>query len=96
MRVSCTTTSLKSGDFCGVCHNEKDPWGLWVKSTHLEWKEGPYAKEGVPCQKCHMTYAKGRNATMANELPDVAQHLFQLACLDQHALFPGALATAED
>ena len=28
---------LSSADFCGTCHNEKDPWGLWVKSTHLEW-----------------------------------------------------------
>jgi hypothetical protein len=25
-----------------------------VKSTQLEWKEGPYAKEGVPCLQCHM------------------------------------------
>ncbi len=66
----------KSADLCGTCHNEMDPYGLWVKSTHLEWKEGPYAKEGVPCQKCHMTYAPGRSASMAVESPDVAQHLF--------------------
>jgi hypothetical protein len=66
----------KTADLCGTCHNEKDPRGIWVKSTHLEWKEGPYAKQGVPCQQCHMTYAPGRNATMAAELPDAAQHLF--------------------
>ncbi|MCK7519926.1 MAG: cytochrome c family protein [Ignavibacteriales bacterium] len=30
---------------------------IWVKSTHLEWKEGPYAKEGVKCHNCHMTNA---------------------------------------
>jgi len=66
----------KSADLCGTCHNEKDPYGIWVKSTHLEWKEGPYAKEGVTCQKCHMTYAPGRNASMGKELPDAAQHLF--------------------
>lgn len=66
----------KSADFCGVCHNEKDPYDIWVKSTHLEWKEGPYAKEGVTCQKCHMTYARSHNASMGPELPDVAQHLF--------------------
>ena len=66
----------RKAEFCGTCHNEKNSFGIWVKSTHLEWKEGPYAKEGVQCQNCHMTYAKGRNATMAGELPDVAQHLF--------------------
>jgi nitrate/TMAO reductase-like tetraheme cytochrome c subunit len=67
---------IKTAEFCGVCHNEKSPYDVWVKSTHLEWKEGPYAKEGVPCQKCHMTYAPGRNATLSQEYPDVAQHLF--------------------
>ena len=39
----------KSGDFCGICHNEKNPFGIWVKSTHLEWKDGPYSKEGIQC-----------------------------------------------
>jgi hypothetical protein len=65
-----------TADFCGTCHNEKDPYGIWVKSTHLEWKEGPYAKQGVVCQDCHMTFAPGRNAAMGPELPNVAQHLF--------------------
>ncbi len=65
-----------SADFCGTCHNEKDPYGIWVKSTHLEWQEGPYAKEGVPCQRCHMTFAPGRSAAMGPDQPDVAQHLF--------------------
>ncbi len=36
---------LASAEFCGTCHNEKDPYGIWVKSTHLEWKEGPYAAQ---------------------------------------------------
>lgn len=68
---------LASGDFCGVCHNEKSPYGVWVKSTHLEWKEGPYAAEGVKCHDCHMTYAPGKSASMAKETyPDVRQHLF--------------------
>ncbi len=62
-------------EFCGNCHNEKNPFGVWVKSTQLEWKEGPYAKEGVPCMQCHMPKAWGKNATMAKE-DMVAQHLF--------------------
>jgi hypothetical protein len=70
------STFHRSSDLCGTCHNEKNPYDIWVKSTHLEWKEGPYAKEGVRCQDCHMTYATGQNAEMAPQLPDVAQHLF--------------------
>lgn len=66
---------LTTAEFCGTCHNEMSPYGVWVKSTQLEWKEGPYAKEGVPCQRCHMPKAWDKNAKMANE-DWVAQHLF--------------------
>jgi hypothetical protein len=65
-----------SPELCGSCHNEKDPWGVWVKSTHIEWKEGPYYEEGVVCMDCHMTYAPHKTAKMGNEYPDAAQHLF--------------------
>lgn len=62
-------------EFCGNCHNEKNPFGVWVKSTQIEWAEGPYAEQGVPCHQCHMPKAWGRNAKMAKE-DMVAQHLF--------------------
>ncbi len=65
-----------SGDFCGICHNEKSPYDVWVKSTHLEWKDGPYSKEGVHCQDCHMTNAKSKTASMGTEYPDAKLHLF--------------------
>jgi hypothetical protein len=67
---------LHSADFCGQCHNEQNPWGLWVKSTHLEWREGPHGKAGIVCQDCHMPPAAGRSAVMGRDLPDVRQHLF--------------------
>ncbi len=67
---------LRSAEFCGTCHNEKNPWGLWVKSTHLEWKEGPHGKAGIVCQDCHMPPAAGRSAIMGSPLPDARQHLF--------------------
>lgn len=66
----------KSGDFCGICHNEKSPYGAWVKSTHLEWKEGPYAKEGIQCQDCHMPKAEYTTAEMGREYKDARLHLF--------------------
>lgn len=62
-------------EFCANCHNEKDPYGVWVKATQLEWLEGPYSKQGVACQQCHMPKAKGKSAKMAEE-DMVAQHLF--------------------
>ncbi|MBK9472941.1 MAG: NapC/NirT family cytochrome c [bacterium] len=66
---------LRTGDFCGTCHNEMSPYGIWVKSTHLEWKEGPYFAQGVQCQDCHMPKADGVSARMGQ--PGlVAQHLF--------------------
>jgi hypothetical protein len=67
---------LKSGDFCGICHNEKSPYDVWVKSTHLEWKEGPYSKEGVQCQDCHMPKVEMRSASMGNLYKDMRAHLF--------------------
>ncbi|HOX87327.1 MAG TPA: multiheme c-type cytochrome [bacterium] len=74
-------------EYCGNCHNEQSPFGIWVKSTQIEWKEGPYSKENVPCQTCHMPKARGRNAIMAEE-DLVAQHLFH------GAHDPGKLASA--
>jgi hypothetical protein len=67
---------LHTAEFCGTCHNEKDPWGLWVKATHLEWKEAPHGKAGILCQDCHMPPAPGESALEARSLPDVRQHLF--------------------
>ncbi len=67
---------MKTGDFCGICHNEKSPFGVWVKSTQIEWKEGPYSKEGVQCQDCHMPKAKMRTASMGAMYDDARTHLF--------------------
>ncbi len=71
-----TTELHKSGDFCGICHNEKSPFGVWVKSTHLEWRDGPYSKEGVQCQDCHMPKAEYPTATMGTTYKDTRLHLF--------------------
>lgn len=68
---------LRTSEFCGTCHNEKDPWGLWVKATQLEWKESPYAAAGIVCQDCHMPPAAGNSAPgLGKDRPDVRQHLF--------------------
>ncbi|HET7755503.1 MAG TPA: multiheme c-type cytochrome [Anaeromyxobacteraceae bacterium] len=67
---------IQTADFCATCHNEQSPWGVWVKATQLEWKEGPYGKAGIPCQDCHMPRAPGRSARMGEPRDDVRHHLF--------------------
>jgi nitrate/TMAO reductase-like tetraheme cytochrome c subunit len=66
----------RTTEFCGTCHNEKNPFGIWVKSTQLEWKEGPYAKEGVRCQDCHMPKSPFIYASMGQNYEDARLHLF--------------------
>ena len=67
---------ISSVDFCGLCHNEKSPYGVWVKSTHLEYQAGPYPKMGLRCHDCHMPRALGRAASMSKEDRLIHQHLF--------------------
>ncbi|MEX0986855.1 MAG: multiheme c-type cytochrome [Bacteroidales bacterium] len=67
---------FKTTELCGTCHNEESPFGVWVKSTQLEWKEGPYAEEGVRCQDCHMPAAPFQTAMMGKTYPDARLHLF--------------------
>lgn len=67
---------LATTEFCGTCHNEKDPYGIWVKSTQLEWKEGPYAAEGVRCQDCHMTRSSMATSSLTDAREDARLHLF--------------------
>jgi hypothetical protein len=69
---------LGTAEYCGTCHNEKDPWGLWVKATHLEWQESPQGKAGIVCQDCHMPPAAGNSAPEmgGEDRPDIRQHLF--------------------
>jgi hypothetical protein len=46
--------------FCGNCHNVDHPVnGMHLEATYTEWKNGPYAKEGIRCQDCHMTPGPG-------------------------------------
>ena len=67
---------LKSPEMCATCHDEASPYGAWVKSTYREWKEGPYAKEGVRCQDCHMYYAPGKSTRSGKKRENIAHHTF--------------------
>jgi len=67
---------LGTSEFCGICHNEKDPYGMWVKATHLEWKEGPYGRKGITCQDCHMPRSDGRLTDDGDVVEGARQHTF--------------------
>lgn len=50
----------ETAEFCGNCHNVDHPGnGMHLEATYTEWKNGPYAAEGIVCQDCHMTPGPG-------------------------------------
>jgi nitrate/TMAO reductase-like tetraheme cytochrome c subunit len=57
----------QQAEFCAMCHNVSHPLnGVDIEATYTEWKNGPYAKDGVVCQDCHMTPRPGRRARMSS------------------------------
>ncbi len=71
------TPALQAAKFCANCHNEKNPWSLYVKGTYNEWLAGPYSKEGVQCHACHMPAGPGQRAvTDGKRHDDMRHHLF--------------------
>jgi len=58
-------------EFCGICHNLYHPTNnIPLELTYTEWKESPYAEEGIPCQDCHMRQNPGIPATGITKRPD--------------------------
>ena len=69
--------------FCGTCHNVTHPINrIPIERTYDEWKDSPYAAEGIGCQECHMTpgpgYVKnpGRAAVGGKEREHIFTHYF--------------------
>ena len=74
---------IGSPELCASCHDEQSPYGAWVKETYREWKAGPYGKQGVRCQDCHMYYAPGKSTAMGKSRSDIAHHVFHGPHFDQ-------------
>ncbi|MBI5180976.1 MAG: hypothetical protein HZA05_06200 [Nitrospirae bacterium] len=51
---------FETSDLCGACHDFTDQNNVTILGTYSEWKAGPYAKEGIHCQDCHMPRKEGR------------------------------------
>jgi hypothetical protein len=49
-----------TSEFCGGCHNYTTQHGATVLSTYDEWLAGPYSREGIQCQNCHMSLSPGK------------------------------------
>jgi hypothetical protein len=61
---------------CATCHNEQNPYGVWVKATHIEYSESVFADRGIPCQVCHMQPMGGKPAKMGFVRPHNTDHWF--------------------
>lgn len=66
----------EEAEFCGICHNELNPFGVWVKATHFEYLDGPYPNKNTVCQDCHFPPRQGKPAKMGPDRDDNSEHWF--------------------
>jgi len=59
-----TSEIFESTMICATCHNEQNPYGVWVKATEHEYTESVFFDRGIPCQSCHMQPMAGKPAKM--------------------------------
>src|SRR5262249_48682247 len=52
------TPAFERAEFCMGCHQFQPDGnalnGKLLENTYNEWKNGPYAAQGIQCQQCHM------------------------------------------
>lgn len=66
----------EDAQFCGICHNELNDFGVWVKATEIEYQEGPYPAKYIACQDCHMPPIAGKPAKMGPARDENHDHWF--------------------
>jgi hypothetical protein len=71
-----TSEIYESTVICATCHNELNPYGVWVKATEIEYLESVFADRGIPCQSCHMQTMGGKPAKMGFIRPHNSDHWF--------------------
>ncbi len=64
----------ESVEICASCHNELNPYDVWVKATEHEYAESVYPERGIPCQSCHMQPMAGKPAKMGAIRPHNTDH----------------------
>ena len=71
-RMGCSPEH-KEAAICGSCH-WWEPKGLPVFTEYPDWRDGPAAKEDLPCQGCHMSKSKAALAVGAPVRDGVPDH----------------------
>ncbi|MBS7622709.1 hypothetical protein KEJ39_03430 [Candidatus Bathyarchaeota archaeon] len=67
----------RESEFCAMCHVVNHPVnGLPIMTTYQEWRQSPYAAEGVTCQHCMMVPTKRKAAVTGNVRDEVFGHIF--------------------
>jgi hypothetical protein len=61
---------------CSTCHNELNPYNIWVKATFTEYEDSPYPFKAIICQTCHMPTMSGKPAKMGITRPHNSDHWF--------------------
>jgi hypothetical protein len=61
---------------CATCHNELNPYDVWVKATEHEYSESVYFNRGIVCQDCHMQPMGGKPAKMGWPREENHDHWF--------------------
>lgn len=61
---------------CATCHNELNPYGVWVKATEIEYSESVYPNQQIVCQDCHMQPMAGKPAKMGAPRAENHDHWF--------------------
>lgn len=59
-----TSEIFESTTICATCHNELNPYGVWVKATEHEYMESVYPNKAIICKTCHMQVTGGKPAKM--------------------------------
>ncbi|MEW5806849.1 MAG: cupredoxin domain-containing protein [Acidobacteriota bacterium] len=64
-------------DFCFKCHSSmKNPSGLEICSTDVEWSGSWYAQKKMTCQECHMPAVPGKAAPTGPDRENIHLHNF--------------------
>ncbi|MBN1819908.1 MAG: hypothetical protein JW833_04300 [Prolixibacteraceae bacterium] len=71
-----TSEHYEAPFICASCHNELNPYNVWVKSTYTEYEESVYPGRGIVCQTCHMQPMGGKPAKMGVPRPYNSDHWF--------------------
>lgn len=58
---------FQKAEYCAACHELKSPAGGPVLETYSEWKAGPYSRDNIYCQNCHLARVEGTEEKASEE-----------------------------